>query len=100
MINPILDPTEYGNEEVDRLTVEKLFDSVELSEVDRECLYLRFSENWTYPEIADYVGSKYLGRTDLNTLWEGTIRHRVNKALSLLRSYLKHQHKLRKEVQE
>src|SRR5690606_32306735 len=77
--------TEYGEDHINSITVERLFERIELSELDRQIVWLKFGLDWTFKEIADEIGRKFLGRTEDNPLWEGSVRHRLKRILFEIR---------------
>jgi hypothetical protein len=83
-----VNPSDYGNYEVAKVTIDRLFAEADLSDLDREILILRFGLGWRFHDIAAHVGQKYLGRTEENPLWEGAIRGRCKRSLAYLQAYV------------
>lgn len=81
----VLNNYDFGERELAAATVDKLMNAANLSEMDREILYLLYVEDWRRQDIAKYIGEKYEGRTPDNPLSEGTIRYRVKGILESLR---------------
>lgn len=80
-----IDPAEYGDDIINRRSLDKLYEAAELSELDIEILELKIGKGWTFAEVADEIGRKFLGRTNDNPLWEGSIRHRLRGIMARLR---------------
>jgi len=78
-------PSLYGDEELTRIFLEKLFAELDLSDEDREIFVLRFGHNLYYSEIGEFIGEKYRGKP----YSEGTIRHRIHRIRSKLRKIIK-----------
>jgi len=77
---------DYGDFEVAKVSLEKIFNNVDLTDEEIEILTLRFGYRWYYYEIAEHVGLKYRGK-EYN---EGTVRYKVRIALKKIKLYLKH----------
>jgi len=69
---------------ISKISARQIFDAVSLSEEDIDILVLRFSYEWFYEDIGEYVGMKYRGKP----YREGTIRYKLNKSLTTIRDYL------------
>lgn len=67
-----------------KLSAKRIFDEVSLSEEEVDILVLRFSYEWFYEDIGEYVGMKYRGKP----YREGTIRYKLNKSLEAIREHL------------
>ena len=78
-------PNLYGNKELGRVLVDKIFLEVDLSDEDREIFILRFGYNWYYNEIGEFIGIKYRNKP----YSEGTIRHRINRIKTKIRRFVK-----------
>lgn len=76
--NPHIDPL------LAKISAKKILSESRLSEEEIDILVLRFSYEWFYEDIGEYVGMKYRGRP----YREGTIRYKLNKALDAINSYL------------
>jgi phage host-nuclease inhibitor protein Gam len=84
MTNPIINVEEYGSSEVNKATLESLYAKAQLTDMEREILYLKFVLGWTYSQVADEIGNKYLGKTMMIPV-EGTMRYRLRKILVKIR---------------
>ena len=78
-------PNLYGEEELRKVLVDKIFLEVGLSPEDKEIFILRFAHNWYYNEIGVFVGNKYRNKP----YSEGTIRHRISRIKSKIRKFVK-----------
>lgn len=78
-------PYTYGEEQVAKVSLEKMFNAVGLSEVDIEILYLRYGHGWLIKDIAEHISIHRLGREPNKPVWDGTIRYRIRKALKAIR---------------
>jgi len=78
-------PNIYGDSELTKILIEKIFTEVNLSPEDREIFILRFGHNWYYNEIGEFIGTKYRNRP----YSEGTIRHRIQRVKGKIRKFVK-----------
>lgn len=76
---------DYGERQVSKITVLSILEECNLKQEDIDILTLRFSYEWYYADIAEYVGMKYRGKP----YSEGNIRYRIRKALRTIRKHLR-----------